>query len=171
MQIPKSKQLAYRKKRKNPKVDINEDALQKQANDLLDWMHIGYYRIPDFVWLWLKNNAPIEVLRALSDCFAGKLPDNFCFEKLTDKYLIALPLELKTKTGRLHGKQKKYARDYNWQISRSPDETIEIVNQFKADAELYTKYLKEVEFWNNVGNAGKNKPQKTEQPTTNSEED
>lgn len=141
MDLSKKSQLAYRKKRKKTVVKVKESELQKQANDLLDYLRIPYYRIPDFVWNWVKHNAPVEIVKALADSFAGKLPDNFVFTNLTDKYLIALPMELKTATGKLHGKQKTYAKRDNWQISRSPEETIELVNQFIADAALYTKIL------------------------------
>ena len=174
MDLSKKSQLAYRKKRKKGVVKVKEASLQKQANDLLDWYHIPYYRIPDFVWNWVRHNAPVEIVRALSESFAGKLPDDFIFTNLTDKYLIALPLEIKTVTGKLHGKQKTYAKRDNWQISRSPEDTIRIVNQFQADAALYTKYLKEVEWWDkmsDVQNAESKTPEKsTNNPSTNSDQ-
>jgi len=37
---------------------------------------------------------------------------------------------LKTKTGKLHGKQKTSEKEIAVQISRSPDETIKKVNEF-----------------------------------------
>jgi hypothetical protein len=49
--------------------------------------------------------------------------------------LLALPLELKTKTGRLHGKQKGQAEKNNWIIARSGNEAQEIIDKFINDVD------------------------------------
>jgi hypothetical protein len=41
-----------------------------------------------------------------------------------------MALELKTTTGRLHGKQKTWAKEITVQISQTPDDTIASVNDF-----------------------------------------
>ena len=131
----KKKQLAYKKKRKNPKVSISESDNQKQCNDLLEAHQIKYLRIPDWVWGWLKHNAPVSVINELSGKFAG-MPDNLPLIKLTDKYSLCLGLELKTEAGRLSTKQKRWQKEVGSIVSRSPDDNIEIVNEFMRDAEI-----------------------------------
>jgi len=145
MEIRKSDQLAYKKKRKKPVLKITEKAIQKQANDLLDAHRIRYLRIEDWVWTWLngchvelngcggtvlKKNVPIEILTELTRRFGG-MPDNVCLIP-AGKYCLALMMELKSAKGKIHGRQKHWPAV---QISRSPDETIEMVNQFIEDAE------------------------------------
>jgi hypothetical protein len=106
-----------------------ESQLQKQCNDLLDAHHIKYLRIPDWIWSWLKLNAPVQVVKELSGRFGG-MPDNMCIRRINDKYNLLMALELKTTTGRLHGKQKTWAKEITVQISQTPDDTIASVNDF-----------------------------------------
>jgi len=110
-------------------LQYTEDQLQTQCNDLLDAHRIRYLRIPDWIWSWLKLNAPVQVMKELSKRFGG-MPDNMCIKKIDDKYNLLMALELKTKTGKLHGKQKTWEKEIAVQISRSPDETIKKVNEF-----------------------------------------
>jgi hypothetical protein len=112
-------------------LQCTEEQIQKQCDDLLAIHRIRYLRIPDWIWSWLKLNAPVQVVKELSDRFGG-MPDNMCIRKLDDKYNFLLALELKTATGRLHGKQKTWEKEITVQISRSPDETIAKVNAFLA---------------------------------------
>lgn len=127
--LSKKKQLAYKQKRKNPKVTISESALQKQCDDTLDGYRIIYLRIPNWVWKWLKQNAPVSLMNYMSTRFAG-MPDSIAIKPLKGKYNLALCLELKTEKGRLHGKQKRWAKELNVQISRSPEDTIKEIEEF-----------------------------------------
>ena len=137
MELPHSKQsqTAYKKKRKRPKVTIKEDAIQKQCDDLLIALRIKYLRIPDWVWKWLKENAPVSVISELSGKFAG-MPDDLPLIKLTEKYSLCLGLELKTEAGKLSTKQKRWIKEVGGVVSRSPDDTIEIIDRFIKDADI-----------------------------------
>lgn len=110
-------------------LQCTESQLQKQCNDLLEAHRIKYLRIPDWLWTWIKLNAPEQVKKELSKLFAG-MPDNMCIRKLDDKYNLLMALELKTAKGKVHGKQKTWAKEISVQISRTPDETIQKVNDF-----------------------------------------
>ena len=112
-------------------LQCTEEQIQKQCDDLLAAHHIRYLRIPDWIWTWLKLNAPSQIVKALSDRFGG-MPDNMLIKRIDDKYNLLMAQELKTATGRLHGKQKTWAKEIAVQISRSPDETIANVNAFLA---------------------------------------
>jgi len=142
LKFSKKKQTAYKEKRKNPKVHIAEDELQKQCNDVLEAYRIRYIRLPDWVWLWLKKSAPMSIMNYMSKVFTG-MPDNIAILPLNDKYNLALCLELKTETGKLHGKQKHWSKELKVQISRNPDETIAIIEQFVSDAEKIKTILSE----------------------------
>jgi len=132
--IPKSKQLAYRHKRRNGTPAIKEDALQKQANDYLELKRIRYIRIPDAIWRWLAYKASEYVKKWFRFIFGG-IPDNICIIPINDKYNLCLALELKTKTGKLHGKQKHWSKDLAVQISRTPEDTMQIIDEFINEAE------------------------------------
>ncbi len=144
--ISKKAQLAYRNNRKVPKVTISEADLQKQCNDNLDayGKRLKYIRIPDWIWSWLKQNAPVEVVTELSRTFGG-MPDNVVFAPIGEDYNLCMALELKTKTGKLHGKQKQWKKDINTKLSRDPDETIAIIEHFVETVRVANKALEESE--------------------------
>ncbi len=134
MDLSKKAQLKYRTKRKNPGVIIKESELQKQANDYLEAYRIRYIRIPDGVWGFLAYKASEGVKLWFRKIFGG-IPDNVCMIRINEKYNLCLAMELKTKTGKLHGRQKHWYKDLAVQISRSPEDTMEIINNFIKDAE------------------------------------
>lgn len=144
LKFSKSKQTAHRRKRKNPTLDITENQPQEQLNDLLNDYQIRYIRIPDYVWQWLKRNAPIEVVSAMSKAFGG-MPDNVCFIPIDEKYSLALSIELKVKGRKRHGKQK------HWQsvLCTTPDENIKVINEYLDTTEiinrLWQKYCEAIE--------------------------
>ena len=131
LKFSKAKQTAHKRKKPVPKVTITEDQLQGQCNDTLNAYRMRWLRIPDWIWAWLKQNAPIQIMKELSKRFGG-MPDIIALEPVGD-YNLALLLELKTETGKLHGKQKHWK---GAQISRDPDKTIETITQFLKDAEV-----------------------------------
>lgn len=134
MQYLKSKQLAYRTKRKKPSIIIKEDALQQQANDYLEAKRIRYIRIPDKVWGWLAYKATEAIKLWFRKIFGG-IPDNICILPINEKYNLCLALELKTKAGQLHGKQKHWSKELAVQISRSPEDTMRIIDAFECETE------------------------------------
>ena len=165
MELPlsKNKQLKHRKRKKSiPKVTIKEDAIQKQCNDMLDWNGIKYIRIEDYVWSGLKTiirelslsikhglsakktawllHLSQAILSALSDRFAG-MDDIVAFIPVMDKYSLCLSLELKTEAGKQSTKQKRWNKQVSGRESRSPDQTIVIINEFIRDAEIIKKLI------------------------------
>jgi len=134
MQIPKSNQLAYRNKHRKPFVYMKEDVLQLQANDYLELKRIRYIRIPDTIWRWIAYKATEAVKIWFRKIFGG-IPDNICILPINKNYNLCLALELKTAAGQLHGKQKHWSKDLSVQISRSPEDTMRIIDKFIAEAE------------------------------------
>jgi hypothetical protein len=150
MQITKKDQLKYRNKRKGkPGLNISESLLQKQCDDYLALKGLYYIRIVDGVWnglnyvmkelaikRWYNLLSVVKnVLQALKNRFAGAT-DNTVLIGLNEKYSLALSLELKSKKGKKHGKQKTVAKKIPVQESRTPEETMGIINQFIKDAEI-----------------------------------
>lgn len=120
-----------------------ESQLQKQCNDLLDVHHIKYLRIPDWIWAWLKLNAPVQVVKELAERFGG-MPDNMCIRRINDKYNLLMALELKTTKGRLHGKQKTWNKEITVQISRTPDDTIAKIKDFLEAEYINRNWINEI---------------------------
>jgi hypothetical protein len=119
-----------RKKKEYNSALVSESALQDQLNDLLDVYNIKYIRIPNGVWKWLQFNAPQGILKFFQKTFGG-IPDNVCIVPISKDYNLCLNIELKTESGKLHGKQKEWSKETAVKISRSTNESIECVNEFK----------------------------------------
>jgi hypothetical protein len=133
--LSKRKQLSYRGRKHPAKVGVlKEEGLQKQLNDMLNAHGIWFIRIPDGIFRWMKMNAPMGVQRWFFGLFGG-IPDCIPLIKVSDKYMLCCPIELKSKTGQRHGKQKHWeTKGIPFQISRTPEKNIEIVEQFIKDA-------------------------------------
>ena len=138
MNLSKKKQLAYRGnkipslKNTNLTLKVPESALQKQAEDYLDAFQIDYIRVPDNFFKWVKMKAPNYIQIAFFKIFGG-IPDLQITAPINDKYNLCLMVELKSKVGRLHGKQIRNAKRQKWQISRSVDDTIRIIDEFRDE--------------------------------------
>ena len=131
---PKKKWLKPKEKASN----APEAALQKQLDDYLAIKGVRYIRISDSMFKWLRY-ATLKlqahgVWAWIAKTFGG-LPDNLLLVKISDKYLLATGIELKTKKGALHGKQKHMAEELSYQISKSPEKSMEIVEAFLKEAE------------------------------------
>ena len=138
--LSKNAQLKYRTKRKNPAVIIKESQLQRQCDDYLEAFRIRYIRIPDGVWGYLAYKASESVKIWFRKIFGG-IPDNICILPINEKYNLCLALELKTKTGKLHGKQKHWSKELAVQISRSPEDTMQIIDEFVKEADRLRDYF------------------------------
>jgi len=141
MPITKASQLRYRGRKQRTDTagfkpyDGPEDALQRQLDDMLAAYHIWYIRIPDKIWKWLAMCAPQSIKVWFRGVFGG-IPDSLPMLRISDKYMLCCPIELKTAKGKLHGKQKHWeGQGIPVQVSRSPEQSIAIVRQFLADAE------------------------------------
>ena len=123
--------MLKKRQRKSPVLDITENQLQDQLNDVLDAYQIRYLRIADWVWEWIKKNAPVEIKKELSKRFAG-MPDNVPLIPIDDKFSLSMPIELKVKDRKKHGKQK------HWQstISETPDTNISLVQEYLDTVEI-----------------------------------
>ena len=109
----------------------NEAALQRKCEAYLDWMHIGYIRIPDalyrIIFGALSNVTPS--LRSLISSFIKGLPDlTILFPD--GRYLC---VELKTKKGKMSQGQKTFAKKVpQVVIVRSLEDFKELVDNFKS---------------------------------------
>ena len=116
--------------------DGSEALLQGQLDDLLAAHQIWFLRFPDNFFRWIKMNAPAGIQRFFFGVFGG-IPDNLCMLRVSDKYMLCCPIELKSKEGRLHGKQKHWEeKGIAVQVSRSPERNISIIKQFRSDADI-----------------------------------
>lgn len=129
MLTKKSQAGRYAKKPKYKKPPVPEENIQAFADDLFKIKRIKYIRIPDNVFRWLSINAPW-----LMKSLAG-IADNVGMIPINDKYSLCLNLEIKTKTGQLHGRQKINAKELSWQIARSVEEVQKIIEDFEKAAE------------------------------------
>lgn len=142
MQITKASQTAY-KGRKRPKASgcLTEEPVQKQLNDMLAAHGIWQVRIADGFFRWIKMNAPAGIQRWFFGMFGG-IPDSLAMIKVSDKYMLCCPIECKSKTGQRHGKQKHWeSKNIPFQISRSPETSIEIVDMFLKDVDTVRGFL------------------------------
>jgi len=117
-----------------------ESELQAWCDDYLINKRISFIRLPDGFWGWLYYNGTEKIKKWFRFCFGG-IADNTCFIPITDKYSLCLHLELKTKIGKLHGRQKIEAQILPWQIARSTKEIEDIINKFQEDAKKIKKHL------------------------------
>lgn len=101
----------------------SEAPLQKFTDDYLEWQHIRSIRVPDKVFNYI--NAPFARVEEwfkiwFNSQFAG-MPDNTVLIDIGGGYLLGLPIELKSRTGKLHGRQKSAARVESWRVCKSPE--------------------------------------------------
>ena len=115
-------------------IKMPEEALQVFVDDYLTNFRIVYFRIQDGFFRWIKMNAPMGIQKWFFGMFGG-WPDNTLFLPIDDKYSLAVSLELKTATGKLHGKQKTNSKKIPWQIARTPEEAMVIIERAKKDVE------------------------------------
>ena len=102
-----------------------ESDIQRQCEQLLDLMHLEYYRIPDAAW---KNKIP-HVRKILSHYLKGK-PDLLVMKPFDDVYIKAVAFELKSKKGVLTGGQKAFQRKLPMIIIRSFEEFSKQLDNF-----------------------------------------
>jgi len=154
----------YREKRsgkdKKISVTVPESALQQQMDDMLNAYRIKYIRIQDSQWKWLKriemmldnskttNEQIGSTIRktfkgfdfTFKKSFAG-LADNILIEPISDNYNLCLCAELKTTTGKLHGKQKLFEKKVAVQVLRSTQQNIDAINAYKKQIEKCKKCM------------------------------
>ncbi|MEE9374502.1 MAG: hypothetical protein V3V00_15710 [Saprospiraceae bacterium] len=137
MRITKADQLKYKKNlKKAPDGDKLEDTVQSAVNDHLKRRWVTYLRFPDWFWsLMVKKFRNDEtIFPSLSEAFAG-WADNICFYPITEKYHLCVFIENKSKTGKWSGnKQRNMSDELNYQVPRSAEKGIKIVDDFVKDA-------------------------------------
>jgi len=123
LQFSKAKQVGKRVTDgvKAKPIKKDEAALQRQCEELLDWMKLKYIRIPDVVW---RNNAAPYVKKLMSRYLKG-LPDlTILFSDNT-----FLCVELKTKSGVMTQGQKNFAKYIPVTIIRSFDDFENLIKK------------------------------------------
>jgi len=122
-----------------------EAPVQECIDDCVKLFSMDSFRVTDSFWRWIHNPANgvrPQDKKMCSKLFAG-WPDTMIFEQLTDKYLIVLPLEAKSRTGRFNGnKQRNMAKRLNYQVPRSPEQAMEMIVKFRKEAERLRELLK-----------------------------
>jgi hypothetical protein len=150
MKFSKDKQIGYKKKKDLPAKEGSdtESPVQEALDMYIELKALPHIRIPDSIWRWIhskKANVPDYMKKIFSDSLAG-WPDDMVFLPLTDKYLIACPLEAKSRTGRFSSsKQRRMAKELNYQIPRSPVDVVNMINEFIDFATQLKKDIEECE--------------------------
>ena len=139
----------FKKPRKKKTGSKTEEPVQAALDTYLELRGIDFFRILDLLFKVLVTFFKTKrlnggVFKIIISYLKG-WPDNMVYIPLTDKYLLACPIECKSATGKTHGQQKVMARRLNYQIPRSPEETIEIVDQFIKDHERIKSIIVEHE--------------------------
>ena len=147
VKFSKEKQIGYKKKKDLPASEGSktESPVQEALDMYIELKALPHLRIPDSIWRWIhssKSNVPDYMKKIFSNSLAG-WPDDMVFLPLTDKYLLACPLEAKSRTGRFSSsKQRKMAKELNYQIPRSPVDVVNMINEF---IEFATQLREELE--------------------------
>jgi len=114
--LSKQKQAGRYSRKKGKVVKLPEKALQAFVDDFLALKGVQFIRIPDRVYQ--------------TGLMQGGVPDNICVIPIKgSKFCKCLMLECKTKS-QLHGKQVQAAHDQNWAIVRTPEQAMEIIQEF-----------------------------------------
>lgn len=144
----KKKQAGRYGKQSPPKEGSDTEAPVQAALDLYtELLGLNSFRMPDHLWSWIhnpNNKVPKKIKILFAQALAG-WPDRMIYKPLTDKYLLACPIEAKSRTGGWSSpKQKQMGEEMNYQIPRSPDQAISILNQFVKDTETIKKKIEGV---------------------------
>ena len=145
LKFSKKSQLEYKGKKKPKKEGSKTEApVQAFINTYLNLKGLDFFRVPDKFWRWVHNpysKMKIQYKVMCSDAFSG-WPDNMIFEVLTDKYLIALPLEAKSRTGKFNGnRQRNMGKRMHYQIPRSGEQARKIIDKFMKDTEKLRDFI------------------------------
>lgn len=110
------------------RVNIKEKDLQKMVEDFLNAKKVDFFHIPDSLWkvlYYFKNK--FYFFKCL-----GSLPDIILYQKTNKRGIYkCLFIELKTKYGSLHGKQKLKKAD--WIICKDFETAKSEIERFLSD--------------------------------------
>ena len=107
---------------------ITEKSMQAQVESYLRLRRIPYIRIPDAVYRSISSmskGAGIGSARSLRG-----VPDLTLFKVTPDGFTMCLPLELKTKTGKLSEAQKMWQEKIGTKVARSFEDAVKLIDQF-----------------------------------------
>lgn len=127
----------------NDKIKITETELQQYLNEHLDAEGFSYFRIPSWFWDWLLKNAPPELLDEIRRLWGG-LPDSIIFVPVKVggfDFTMCLMLELKSKDGTMHGKQKRWHKRLPVYIGRTKPEVVQIMSEFLSIVDVVFQLL------------------------------
>ena len=147
LKFSKKKQLAYKYKPKIEKEGFKKESpLQAATERYCEMRMLSFIRIPDVMWFWVKKHFPLWLKNIMSKYLAG-WPDCTIIEPIKGtKYSLTLLVELKSKDGKLQGKQKKMAHALNYQVIRTPEKVIAEINEFLKFKDFLEEKIKE---WQN----------------------
>jgi hypothetical protein len=134
-----------KRRRKNPVVTVKESGLQKQIEDTLKAYHIKYVHIENSFWSWFnygytpetagqKKNVPEHIYYPFIETFAG-MPDIVSWIPIGDTFNLSYTPELKTLSGVLSEKQKKWGKEINVPVLRTTGENVKGIVEFVSIAE------------------------------------
>jgi hypothetical protein len=114
-------------------LDVAEVALQAQAEAMLDAYRIEWRRVPDQIWRFLKQSAPVWITVHLAKRWKHK-PDLLLLLPIGEGYSLAKEIELKSAKGTMSPGQEDYAARMPVTVCRTPDQTISVVNAAQLQA-------------------------------------
>ena len=120
--------------------DVAEVAIEAQAEGLLDALRIEWRRVPDSLWRFLKQSAPVWITVHMAKRWKHK-PDLLLLLPIGGGYSLAKEIELKSAKGKLSPGQEEYAARMPVTVCRTPDQTIAVVGAAQLQAKRCTRCM------------------------------
>jgi len=126
MALPK----VTRKRRVAKRVGVDkEETLQTFVDEWLSTMKIQSIRIPDKIFKYVNGNRGVDNwFRIWFNGQFGGWADNTIILPIGNGMVMGIRVELKSRDGRLHGRQVSNAKNEEWFIVRTPEEFLAIMD-------------------------------------------
>lgn len=105
-----------------------ERVIQAQVESYLRLRRIPYLRLPDSIYRSIGRMSKGDSLKT-AQAITG-YADLTLFKVTPDGFTMCLPLELKTKTGKLSEAQKMWQEKIGTKVARSFEEAVKLIDGF-----------------------------------------
>lgn len=138
-------ELAFPKTKRKQRVEQrfgveHEDELQAFVNEALDGAGLKYLRVPDRALSYVVNDPSVP--RWFREWFLAQfagMPDNLVSVPIGQGLTLQVPIECKSRDGKLHGAQKTNSRAEGWFVVRTQEEFSELIGRIQRWAESLRK--------------------------------
>jgi hypothetical protein len=141
MRFPKMSRAKHHKAKAAP-----ESVLQDFTNKYLQLKGLTYLRLPEslFAAIFRNPNIDVWIKRHIKEAIAG-WPDNLVLLPIGNGLNLALALELKSETGKLHGEQKVLDKQIELLVARTPESVESAIKAFEIWANKLSIKCKELQ--------------------------